>query len=81
MARGWRYTKIFLASALLRVARVFRVCNMHPFLFYGFPARLAFYPSFLTLSVFSRFFRFVFSYLFVSLLLCSPGALTANYAN
>ena len=41
MTRGWHRTeKISLSSALLRVARVLRVCAMHPIfiLSYGFPA-------------------------------------------
>ena len=71
VARGWRYTKLSLASALLRVVRVFRVCNMHPFLFYGFPARLAFYLSFLALCVFFRgfLFRFFLSFCFSAFML------------
>ena len=31
MARGWQHTKLSLSSVLLYIARVLRVCAMHPF--------------------------------------------------
>ena len=71
MVRGWQYTKLSLSSALLRVARVLRVCTMHPFfLYYVFPAR----PY--ILRIFSGIWLlylvwFLFCFLFFSLLFFS----------
>ena len=62
MARSWRFTKLSIACALLRITRV-RVCAMHPFYSMGSQLVSASYLLFLAFVFCCCFFAIFLSFL------------------